>query len=123
MQRTTGSSELVLASSEIDRVVRVAPISRAATSEDESTVSELTQVVGDQVLWLVDELSQFPHRTITTNQFLQQSPPQRMGDQPHEPRRVIRLRPVGECRLHGSEVTESGKIDQSRLMESRLRAD
>ncbi len=62
MQSAARGVEFALAGGEIDRVVGVAPVRRAAAREDESAVAELAEVIRDETLRLVDELGQFPTR-------------------------------------------------------------
>ena len=50
MQLAAGGVELTLAGREIDRVVRVAPVRRAATREHESAVAKLAEVIRDETL-------------------------------------------------------------------------
>jgi hypothetical protein len=61
--------QLALAASQIDRVVGVGTVRRAATGKHQPTTAELTQVVRKEVLRLVDQLGELPHRTITAHQL------------------------------------------------------
>ena len=69
MQSSAGGLQLALAGSEIDRVVRVAPVGRAATREHQPTVAELAEVVRHETLRLVNELRQLPYRPIAADQL------------------------------------------------------
>ena len=89
MQSSAGSLEFTLAGGEIDRVVRVAPVRRAATREHESTVAKLAEVIRDETLGLVDELGQLRHGPVAADQLAQQSPANGVRSQPHEGGRRI----------------------------------
>ncbi len=88
MQRATRRSQLVLAVNEIDRVVPVAPIRRAAPGGHQPTVTQSAQVVRHQVLRFVDQPRQLPHRPIALDELSQQPPPHRVREEPHETRRI-----------------------------------
>ena len=85
------------AAREVDRVVAVASVGRAATRGDEPAVAQLAQVVRHQALRLADELGQLPHGPVAAHELAEQPPPQRMCHQPHEPRRVIRWARTSRC--------------------------
>ena len=46
-------------------------------------------MVGDQVLGLTGQLNQFTDPPVTSGQFGQQPPPQRVGGQPHKNRGAL----------------------------------
>ena len=76
--------ERLSAGGEVDRVVAVAAVRRAATRRHQPAVAEQTQVVRHQALRLVDERHQLPHGPIALHQLSQQPPPHRVRCQPHE---------------------------------------
>ena len=112
MKRLSSGLERPPAGAEIDDVVTVTPIRRAATRVYKPAVPQLAKVVGDQVLRLVDELGQLPHSPVTSNQLPQQLPPQGMSGQPDELRGISRNR-----KLHDLKLTTRPKINQTRLMD------
>ena len=83
------------AGEEVDGVVAVAAIRRAASRRHEPTFAEQAQVVGHQALRLVDQHHQLPHGPIALHELSQQPPPQRMRRQPHESWRFVGVR-VGQ---------------------------
>ena len=84
MQRTAGGLELFPAPREIDGVVAVAAVGRAATRADQPARAQLTQVVGHQALPLAEELRQLPNRAVAVHELAEQAPPQWIRQQPHE---------------------------------------
>ena len=95
MQRRAGSLQLFSARREMDGVVAVASIGRAATRAHEPAVAELAQVVRHETLLLADERRQLANRAVAVRELAQQPPPQRMRDELHESRwiaaSVVRL--------------------------------
>jgi hypothetical protein len=80
--------QLITAAVEVDRVVVVASVGRAAPRGDESSIAQPTEVVRDEVLWLVDEGCQLVHGAIAASQLIQESPPHRVCDELHEARGI-----------------------------------
>src|SRR5207244_5967504 len=64
MEREPGFAEKVPAAEQIGPVIDVAAVSRASAGADDAGVSELGQVVGDQVLRFPDELHEFADTAI-----------------------------------------------------------
>jgi hypothetical protein len=89
MQRTARGLELLPAPGEIDRVVTVPSIRRAATRAHKPARAQLTQVVRHQALLLAEELRQLANRAVAANELAQQQPPQWMRQKSHEPRWTI----------------------------------
>ena len=67
-------------------VVAVTAIEAAAGGADQPRVPQQSQVVGDQVLRLVDPGGQFADPVITLGERGEELPPQRMGGQSEERR-------------------------------------
>ena len=84
MKFAAGRVELTLAGDEIDGVVGISPVRRAATREHESTVAKLAEVIRDETLRLVDEFRQLRHRSVAPDQLAQQSPANGVRGQSHE---------------------------------------
>jgi hypothetical protein len=61
---------------DVHRVVDVSGISRAAALDNETGISELAKVIGDQVLLLTDELDQFADSMVAVGEVANQAPPQ-----------------------------------------------
>src|SRR5918995_6055 len=72
---------------QLEDVVAVAPVGRAATHRDETAVAQLAQVVGDEALAPARERAQLADPPVAAPQLAQQPPPQRVPRQPQEPRR------------------------------------
>jgi hypothetical protein len=90
MQRTAYGLELLPAPSEIDRVVTVPPIGRAATRAHKAARAQLTQVVRHQALRLAEEVRQFTNRAVAVHELAQQTPPQGIRQKSHESWRTSR---------------------------------
>jgi hypothetical protein len=59
MQRKPSVAEEISTAKEIGPVIDVAPVSRAPPGADDAGLSQLRQVVRDEVLWLSNELHEF----------------------------------------------------------------
>ena len=92
---------------QVDRVVAVATVRRAAPSAHQPTIAKQTKVIRDQALWLVDEHRQLPHGSITLHELSQQPPPHRVRRQPYEQRRVPGVRVAWASRSHDATVSAS----------------
>ena len=90
MQRAPGFAEKVPAAEQIGPVVDVAAVSRAAAGADDAGVSELRQVVRDQVLRLPDVLHELADAAIASTELDDQLPSQRIAEQPEDLRRLRR---------------------------------
>ena len=84
MERAPGFAEEVPAAKQIGRVVDVATVGRASAGADDAGVSELRQVVGDQVLRLPDELHELADTAIAAAELDDQLPSQRIAEQPED---------------------------------------
>src|SRR5207302_1534225 len=89
VQCSAGRLKLLLATSEVDRVVAVTSVRGAATRGDEPALAQATQVVGDKVLRLPEAFGQLPYRAITEGQLPQKLPPEGMRHEPHEAGRIL----------------------------------
>ena len=87
MQRGAGAGEQLTAAHQLEDVVGVATVGEAATRRDQSAVAQLAQVVGDEALSLVGELTQLTDPPIAARQLAQQPPAQRVAGQPQKRRR------------------------------------
>ena len=96
------------AGDEVDGVVAVAAVRRAAASGHEAAVAEMAQVVRHQALRLVDQRHQLRHGPIAAHQLLQQPPTHRVRRQSHERRRVTDRGTSGDARLHAANTTGRG---------------
>ena len=81
MQRAPGVAEEVPAAKQIGPVVDVATVSRAAAGADDAGVSELRQVVRDQVRRLPDQLHELADTAIAATELANQLPAQRIAEQ------------------------------------------
>lgn len=96
---------------QIGGVVRVAPVRGAPAHRYQPTVTELGQVIRDEVLRLVDQAGQLMHGAIAPGQLVEQPPPQRVARELKEFRRgQVQTRVL---KGHVAEVT-SIRIDASR---------
>ena len=109
MQRTSRRLQFFLTAAEIDRVVAVAGIGRAAVRAHKATVPELSQVVRHQVLWLVDQIGEFPNRAVALDQCFEETPAQGMGGEGEESRRP--------SRRHAGNLPAAHAIHQIGLMQ------
>ena len=116
VQRSPCALQGIAAGVEVDGVVAVAAICRAAVRGHESAFPEQTQVVRHQALRLVDQRHELPHRPIALHELAQQPPPQRVRGQPYEGWRGATPR-IGDGRRHPLDSTEVRQSDQSRLMQ------
>jgi hypothetical protein len=69
---------------EVDRVVGVAAVSRAAPPRDQPGIAQLAQVVRDEALGLPHQVGQLVHRAVAAGQAAQQPPAQRVPRQLQE---------------------------------------
>jgi len=92
MQQAPGFAEEVAAAEQIGPVVDVATVSGASAGADDAGVSELRQVVGDQVLRLPDELHELANSAVAATELDDELPSQRIAEQPEDLRR--------RCRFH-----------------------
>ena len=88
MEREPGFAEKVPAAEQVGPVVDVAAVSRASAGADDAGVSELRQVVGDQVLRLPDQLHELADTAIAATELADQLPSQRIAEQPEDLRRL-----------------------------------
>ena len=91
MERGPGFAEKVPAAEQIGPVVDVATVSRASAGADDAGMAELSQVVGDQVLRLPDELHELADTAIAATELADQLPSQRIAEQPEDLRRLCRF--------------------------------
>jgi hypothetical protein len=89
MECPASRPQLPLTGGQVDRVVGVAPIRCAAAGSHESTVAQLAQVIGDEILRLVQAFGELPDRSIALDQFSKQAPSQGVRNQPGELRRAL----------------------------------
>ena len=82
-----GAGQQLAAAREVERVVGVAAVGRAAARRHEAAVAELAQVVRDQVLRLADQRASARHPAVAAGQLAQQPPAQRVSGQLQETRR------------------------------------
>ena len=87
MQGPARLDQQLAAPCQVDAVVGVPPVSRAAPGGDQPAAPELTEVVGDQALWLAEQVGELADLPVAAGQFGQQPPAQRMPGQPEEPGR------------------------------------
>lgn len=78
MERGTGVHEQRTAAAEIEDVVRIPAVERAATGRNETRLPKAAQVIGDEALRRPHRRDQLTHTLITSRQFPQESPTQRM---------------------------------------------
>ena len=86
MERTRSRLERLAAGDQVDGVVAVAAVRRAAADRHQAAVAQQSQVIRDQALRFVDQRRQLRHRPITAHQFVQQTPSNRVRRQAHERR-------------------------------------
>ena len=110
MQRTACGLELRPAPSEIDGVVTVPSIGRAATGAHEPARAQLTQVVRHQALPLAEELRQLTNRAVAVHELAQQAPPHGIRQKSHESRWPGRRSVWSDSRLHGPKRTRQAHI-------------
>jgi hypothetical protein len=91
VQRRARAREQLAAARQVERVVGVAAVGQAAPRGDQSTVAQLTQVVGDEVLRLRDELAELADAPVAARQLAEQPPPQRLARKPQNARRGTML--------------------------------
>ena len=99
---------------QVRRVIRIAPVSRAAPRRHQPSRPELAQVIRHQVLRLAQQPRQLIDPPVAAGQFPQQSPPQRM---PRELQEIQGIR-AGPSLRHAHDTI----IQQSRLMLRQSRA-
>ena len=87
MQRAAGRRQQLPAARQVEAVVGVAPIGRAAPHRHQPLGPQPPQVVGDQALRSSDQGAQLAHLSIAAPELAQQPPAQRVPGQPHEARR------------------------------------
>ena len=76
VQRRAGRCELLPAASQLDAVVAVPAIGRAAPHRHQPAGTEPAQVVGHGILRLTDQSGQLPHPPVAAGQLGQQAPAQ-----------------------------------------------
>ena len=108
MQRSAGARQQLAAAREIEDVVGVATVRRAAAHRDDTPVSQLAQVVRDEALAAARERAQLPHAPIAACQLAHQPPPQRMPREPQKPRR--RTLATGRCGDHPARIHQPSLI-------------
>ena len=113
MQRGAGRGQQIAEARDVDCVIRVATIRRAAVRRDQAGVTQFPEMVRDEVLGLTRPVRQLVHHQIAAGQFAEQLPPQRM------PRKLQELR-WGES--PGLRRNHASKLHQSRFdLSSKLR--
>jgi hypothetical protein len=86
---------------QVEVVVAVASVVAAAGGGDQSAVSQLTQVVGEQVLRLVEQRHQIADPKVALGECREQLPAQWVGGQPDERRRGEGLTGGShDCNIH-----------------------
>ena len=114
MEGPAGGGQQVTHTGQIDRVVGVPAIGRAAPRRHQTGIPQLAQVVRDQVLRLTDQARQLVHHAVAPGQLAQQPPTQGMPRQLQELRRGdIR---VNLLRTHTQTIT-SISLDMSILID------
>src|SRR5439155_23413983 len=78
MQRGTRRGQQITETGDVDGVVGVAAIGRAAPSGDEVGIAQLREMVRDQVRGLTHQARQLMHHQITPGERAEQPPAQRM---------------------------------------------
>ena len=86
VQRGAAVGQRIRAAVQVQVVVAVAAVEAAARGGDQPAVAQQPQVVGDQVLRLVDPCHQLADPVVAVGEFGQQLPAQRVGGQPDERR-------------------------------------
>jgi DNA-binding transcriptional ArsR family regulator len=98
VQRGAGCAEEAPTSFEIDAVVRVATVGRAAPSRHETGVAQFPQVVRDEVLRLTHRLRQLADATVGGGELGEQVPPNRV---------TCELEEDGRACLHVPHITSN----------------
>ena len=78
MQRTSGISQQLAATLELEQVVGVAPVGRAAPAGHQALGPKPTEVVGDEVLRQLEANAQLTNSPIAVREFAQQPPSDRV---------------------------------------------
>jgi hypothetical protein len=97
VQRRSGRGQEFSATRQVDAVVGIAAVSRAAPHRHQPACPELAEVVRDEALPLAREDFQLADLPVGARQFAQQPPAQRVAGQPQEPRRGAVLRCDHPC--------------------------
>jgi hypothetical protein len=101
VQRHAGARQQLAAARQLEDVVRVASVGRAAMHRDQTAVAQLAQVVGDQALAPAGQRAQLADAPVAARQLAQQPPTQWVPGQPEERRR--RTLAISRCGDHTSE--------------------
>ena len=97
----SGGAEQVAAAEQIDPVVDVAAIRRAASGADETRIAELGQVIRDQVLRLAQPFGELTNPAIAVGQLTEQLPALWVGDQLQE----LMRRAIDRGDAHAGDIT------------------
>lgn len=84
MQRRTGCPEQLATVEEVQPVVGVPTVGRASAGGNEAGVAQLSQVVGDEVLGLSEQLRQLTYPPIAAGQLRKQLPALAISDELEE---------------------------------------
>ncbi len=84
---TPALGQQLAAARQIEDVVGVAAVGRAAAHRDETAVAQLAQVIRDEALAPARQRAQLADAPIAARQLAQQAPPQRVPRQPQKRRR------------------------------------
>jgi hypothetical protein len=107
MQGGAGRGQQLTAARQVDAVVRIPAVRRAAPHGHQPAIAQPGQVIGDQVLRLAEQGCQLADLPVTAGQLAQQPPAPRFPGQPQEPRRKLLL-----PRAHPVTIHQSGLINQ-----------
>jgi hypothetical protein len=107
VERGAGGAEQVAAPQQIDAVVDVAAVSRAAPRGDEARRAQLREVVRHQVLWPVQHFGELTHTAIAAGQLTDELPTLRVGDQPEE----LLRRTIDRISAHVQKLYQSELMD------------
>ncbi len=100
------------AAGQVDAVIGVPAVGRAAPGGHQPARLELAEVVGNQALRLAEQTGELADLPVAAPQLGQQLPAQRMSGQPQEPRRGLAW-----CFGHPPTIDQTRSIDQSHLFD------
>jgi len=108
MQRRADGGQELPAAGQVQVVVAVPGVGRTASRVDQAGLTQLAQVIGDQVLRLTEQGGQLVHGEVAVRQFADQPPPHGMPDGGRERRRCGGAEGPGR---------HDGRLHQINLME------
>src|SRR6266568_2150978 len=106
MQRRAGRGEQLTAASEVEAVVGVAPVGRAAAHRHQPARAELAEVVGDETLRSPEQAGELADLAVAAGQLIQQPPSQWMPGELQKARR-------GEIHARARYIKQAQSIKQS----------